>query len=263
MNRENDPHRREPAAVSATGKGQTALQSVLTDKKKSALRKYQDVVIGRPGLLRLLLYELVVCLLGPLPGALGLVLRGRLYPLLLGTVGRGVVFGRSMTIRHPHKIHIGANTVFDDYSVLDAKGEDNAGITVGSNVMVGRGTVLSCKNGTITIGDNTNIAMNCFIQSAAHVHIGSCVLFGAYCYIIGGGDHETDRTDIPIINQGQVVRGITIEDNCWLGGGVLVQDGVTIGAESIIGSGAVVREAIPPFSVAAGVPAVVKKSRKS
>lgn len=128
--------------------------------------------------------------------------------------------------------------------------------------MIGRSTVISCKNGNITIGDNTNIAMNCFIQSTKEVKIGKNVLFSAYCYVIGGGDHKTDRTDIPIIAQGQVVKGISIGDNCLIGAGVKVQDGVTIGRDSIIGTGAVVISNIPEFSVAVGIPARVVKTRK-
>jgi acetyltransferase-like isoleucine patch superfamily enzyme len=145
--------------------------------------------------------------------------------------------------------------------VLDAKGEGDNRIDIGSNVIVGRSTVISCKNGDIVIGDNTNIAMNCFIQSALRVTIGKNVLFAAYCYLIGGGDHRTERTDIPIIAQGQVVKGIHIEDNCWLGAGVKVQDGSSIGRDAIIGSGAVVTSRIPEFAIAVGIPARVVRQR--
>ena len=151
--------------------------------------------------------------------------------------------------------------MIDDYAVVDAKGTNNKGIFLGDNVIVGRNTVLSCKNGDISIGDNTNIAMNCFIQSAKQVNIGKNVLFAAYSYVIGGGDHRTARTDIPIIAQGQVVKGIMIEDNCWIGAGVKVQDGVIIGRDSIIGSGAVVTKDVSPCSIAVGVPATVVKKR--
>jgi acetyltransferase-like isoleucine patch superfamily enzyme len=173
-----------------------------------------------------------------------------------------VVFGRSLTLRHPGKIALGDNVVIDDYAVLDAKGNRENRMEIGNNVIIGRSSVISCKNGDLFIGDNTNIAMNCFIQSGKLVTIGKNVLFAAYCYVIGGGDHETDRTDIPIIAQGQVVRGITIEDNCWIGAGVKVQDGTLVGRDSIIGSGAVVTKDIPPFSIAVGVPAKVVKERK-
>lgn len=243
------------------GSAKTALQETLTGSKQSALQKYQAIVVGRPGLLRLLLFELLTTLLGPLPGALGLVLRKKFYPLLLGKVGRNVVFGRSLTIRHPHKIVIGDNCIIDDYAVLDAKGDSNTGISMGSNVMLGRNSVLSCKNGDLIIGDNVNIAMNCFLQSAATVRIGQDTLLSAYCYLIGGGDHKMERTDIPIMAQGQVVRGIEIGEDCLLGGGVYVQDGVSIGKGSVIGTGATVTGDMPEYVVAVGVPAKVIKKR--
>ncbi|ASC73186.1 Putative acetyltransferase [Halomicronema hongdechloris C2206] len=241
----------------------TALQAALIDSKKSALQKYQDFAVGSSKLSALLKYEILTGIFGPIPGALGLVLRKRFYKSLFGSIGRGVVFGKSITIRHPHKIHIGENVIIDDYAVLDAKGTDNQGITIGNNVMIGRNSVISCKNGDITIGDNTNIAMNCFIQSAKTVHIGANVLIAPYCYVIGGGDHETVRTDIPIIAQGQIVKGIIIEDNCWLGADVKVLDGIKIERDSIIGTGAVVTKSLPEFNVAVGIPAKVIKIRKN
>jgi hypothetical protein len=48
---------------------------------------------------------------------------------------------------------------------------------------------------------------------------------------------------------------ITIADNVWLGGGVIVCPGVTIGQDTVVGAGAVVTKDLPPGVVAAGVPA--------
>ncbi|MGD1712234.1 DapH/DapD/GlmU-related protein [Dapis sp. BLCC M172] len=239
----------------------TELQAKLTDEKQTALQKYQDITIGSYSISKLIKYELLVTLIGALPGAIGLVLRKKFYKSLFAKVGRNVIFGKSITIRHPDKIYIGDNVIIDDYAVLDGKGADNNRIIIGDNVMIGRSSVISCKNGNITIGENSNIAMNCFIQSAKEVNIGKNVLFAAYCYVIGGGDHETERTDIPIIAQGQIVKGITIEDNCWIGASVKVLDGVKIGRDSIIGAGAVVTKDIPDYAIAVGVPAKVVKTR--
>ncbi|GAB4236165.1 MAG: hypothetical protein Kow0049_21150 [Stanieria sp.] len=241
----------------------TELQAALTDTRRSPLQKYQDLAVGSTSFLTLLKYEILTTLLGSFPGALGFLLRKMFYKSLFGHVGRGTIFGKSLTIRHPHKICIGDNVVIDDYAVLDAKGSDNQGIMIGNNVMIGRNTVISCKNGDITIGDNTNIAMNCFIQSGKQVTIGKNVLLAAYCYVIGGGDHEFERTDIPIIAQGQVIKGITIEDNCWFGAAVKVLDGVAIARDTIIGAGAVVTKSISPFKIAVGIPAKVIKHRKA
>ena len=224
------------------GASKTQLQTTLSDPKKSGINKYRELVVGNKSYISLIRYEIFVTLFGPLPGSIGLLLRKIFYKSLFGATGSNVVFGKSITIRHPHKIFIGNNVVFDDYAVLDAKGINNKGITIGDDVIIGRNTVISCKNGNITIGDNTNIAMNCFIQSAKDVKIGKNVLFSAYCYVIGGGDHKTDRTDIPVIAQAQVVKGISIMDNCLIGAGVKIQDGVTIGRDTIIGTGSVVRD---------------------
>jgi acetyltransferase-like isoleucine patch superfamily enzyme len=53
-----------------------------------------------------------------------------------------------------------------------------------------------------------------------------------------------------------------LEDLAWIGAGVIVLDGVTIGTKSIVAAGAVVTKDIPANSMAAGVPAEVKKLRE-
>ena len=98
----------------------------------SARAKYQALVVGRPGLAALLRHELVTTIAQPRAGALGLLLRKVLYPRLLGACGRNVVFGQQVVLRHPHKIRIGDNVVIDDNCLLDAKGDRNSGITIGS-----------------------------------------------------------------------------------------------------------------------------------
>lgn len=52
---------------------------------------------------------------------------------------------------------------------------------------------------------------------------------------------------------------ITIADNDWLGGGVIVCPGVTIGQDTVVGAGAVVTKDLPAGVVAAGVPARVRR----
>lgn len=240
----------------------TVIQQELFDEKKSTVAKYRDLVIGRPGLGPLVAFELVMLLSAWVPGALGLFLRSRLYPLVLGSVGRGVVFGVNVTIRHPHKIRIADNVVIDDGCCLDAKGTDNRGITIGPGVFVGRNTILSCKNGDIDIEDHANIGFNCEIFSASRVRVGRHILMAAYTYLVGG-DHLYDRVDIPVLYQGRTARGIDVGDGVWLGTHVVVTDGSRIGRDAIIGAGAVVVGEIPEFAVAAGIPAKVMRDRRS
>jgi len=239
----------------------TVIQQELFDENRSQAGKYRELFVGQPGAWALIKYELAMVLASWVPGAIGLVLRSKLYPLVLGSVGRNVVFGVSVTLRHPHKIHIGDNVVIDDLCCLDAKGTDNRGIQIGSGVFVGRNTILSCKNGDIIIDDRANIGFNCEIFSASSVRVGKDTLMAAYTYLVGG-DHLYDRTDIPVLQQGRTARGIEVDDNVWLGSHVVVTDGSRIGRDAIIGAGAVVVGEVPEFAIATGIPAKVIRDRR-
>ena len=218
------------------------------------------LIVGRPGLGALVGYELVQLAAQWVPGALGLALRRALYPLLLGACGRNVVFGQHVVLRHPHKIRIGDDVVIDDNCMLDAKGDGNAGISVGSGVFIGRNTILSCKNGEIVLGDRANIGFNCELFSAARVEVGSDTLLAAYCYVIGG-DHDWSDASRPVGAQERTAAGVTIGAGAWLGAGAKVLDGVRIGDGAVVGAGAVVREAVPALAVAVGVPARIVGTR--
>lgn len=228
---------------------------------RSRRQRYADLVIGRSGWGPLIKYELVLLLCAWIPGALGLFLRAKLYPLILGRVGRNVAFGQNVVLRHPHKIHIGDNVVVDDNCCLDAKGTTNRGITLANGVFLGRNTILSCKNGDIELDEDANIGFNVEVFSAARVRIGRRVLVAAYTYLVGG-DHLFDRVDVPVLAQGRTARGIEVDDNVWLGAHVVVTDGARIGRDAIVGAGAVVIGEVPEFHIAAGVPAKVIRDRR-
>jgi len=226
----------------------------------SPLRSYQDLVVGSRSLGRLVLYELVMLTSSWVPGALGLLLRRLLYPLLLGGVGRGVVFGQGVVLRHPHKVRLGDGVTVDDLVVLDAKGTGNRGIDVGEGSFLGRGTILSCKNGDIVLGDHANLGFHCEVFSGSSVTVGAHALFAAQVYLVGGG-HEFERADAAVIDQPRTSRGIVLGDNVWLGTGVKVLDGVRIGGHAVVGAGGVVTGDLPEGAIAAGVPARVLRSR--
>ncbi len=229
-------------------------QDQLFDDGRTARQKYAALVVGRPGLGPLVRHEAVTLLSQHVPGALGLALRQTLYPMLLGACGRNVVFGQNVVLRHPHKIRIGDNVVIDDNCLVDAKGETNRGITIGSGVFIGRNTILSCKNGDIDIGDGANVGFNCEIFSASRVTVGRDTLIAAYCYLIGG-DHVVSDPSMPIIAQERRSAGITVGNEAWIGAGAKILDGVTVGDGAIVGAAALVRDAVPPRAIAVGIPA--------
>jgi acetyltransferase-like isoleucine patch superfamily enzyme len=235
-------------------------QDELFAEGRSAREKYARLIVGRPGWGALIGYELVQLVSQGVPGALGLALRKVLYPRLLGRSGRGVVFGQHVVLRHPHKIHIGDHVVIDDNCLIDAKGDTNAGITIGSGTFIGRNTILSCKNGDIVIGDGANIGFNCELFSAARVELGPRALLAAYCYVIGG-DHDWKDAGRSVLEQGRVAAGVRIGAGAWLGAGVKVLDGTTVGDDAIVGAGAVVNADVPAGAIAVGVPARVVGTR--
>jgi acetyltransferase-like isoleucine patch superfamily enzyme len=236
------------------------IQEAVRADGRSALQKYQDLVVGSRSLGRLVIFELVVTLTSGVRGALGIALRRLTFPWILGAVGRNVVFGSGITLRHPAKIRLGDGVVVDDLVLLDAKGETNRGIDVGTGSFLGRGTILSCKNGDIELGEHANLGFHCEIFSGSKVTVGKFALFAAYAYLVGGG-HEFEAASVPVIEQARVSRGITLGENVWLGAGAKVLDGVRIGNRVVVGANAVVNEDLPDEVVAAGIPAKVLRSR--
>jgi acetyltransferase-like isoleucine patch superfamily enzyme len=240
---------------------QVGVQDALSRRDRGPLAKYQQLIVGSDSLGRLILYELVITLTSWVPGALGLLLRKVCYPWLLGRCGRNVTFGQNVVLRHPHKVRIGDDVVVDDLVVLDAKGEHNAGITIGDGVFLGRGTILSCKDGDIELGDHTNVGFHSEIFSGSRVVVGRHGLFAAYTYLVGGG-HDFERAEVPVIEQGRSSRGITLHEDVWLGTGAKVLDGVQIGKHVVVGANAVVNGDLPDGVIAGGVPARVIRKRE-
>lgn len=103
----------------------------------------------------------------------------------------------------------------------------------------------------IHIGNHFYANFNLTVVDDATVAIGNNVMIAPNVTLATAG-HPIDP-DIRITGQ-QFSLPIVIEDNVWLGTGVIVNPGVTIGRNSVIGAGSVVTKSIPPDVVAAGVP---------
>jgi acetyltransferase-like isoleucine patch superfamily enzyme len=115
-------------------------------------------------------------------------------------------------------------------------------------------------NGYIEIGEGTYIAPYTCLAGPGSIKIGKRCLIASHTGIYANNHIFADPTRY-ILEQGVTCKGIVIEDDCWLGTGVKVIDGVTIGQGSVIGAGAVVTKNIPSYSVAVGVPAKVIAQR--
>lgn len=112
------------------------------------------------------------------------------------------------------------------------------------------------REGRIDIGDYVLISPGTRILSSDHVTIGDNTMIAGEVYISDSDWHDVyDRT-----SEQDAHKPIVLERNVWLGYGVKVCKGVTIGENSVVGTGSVVSRSIPANVIAAGNPArIVRK----
>ena len=117
-----------------------------------------------------------------------------------------------------------------------------------------------CDHGTgVIMEENSFLNYNCTMLDGGYIHIGKNTRVGPNCQFYTPHhpmDYIERRKNI------ETAYPIHVGDDCWLGGGVVVCPGVTIGDRCVIAAGSVVKKDIPDDSLAAGNPAVVKRSLK-
>lgn len=117
-----------------------------------------------------------------------------------------------------------------------------------------------CDHGTgIILGENVFMNYDCIMLDGGYIRIGKHTLIGPHCQFYTP-QHPMDYVERR--EEKETAYPITIGEDCWLGGNVVVCPGVTIGNRCIIAAGSVVTKDIPDDSLAAGIPAVVKRSLK-
>lgn len=237
------------------------IRSKLYSDNKSAFTRYRGLVFQSFSWPKLIRYELLVMLFGSLPGALGLVLRKRLYRCLFRKVGKGVIFGPYLTLNHADQITLGDGVILDRNCLLDARGAGDAGITIGDRVIINRQAVIQAKVGYIEIGDNCNIGSGVDIVAQGSIILGDNVSVAGKAVIAGGRYVIEQELDTPGEKKRFTNGPIRIGDNTRIGMGAIVQDGVTIGENAIVAPGSVVYESVPPNTVVWGNPARPVRTR--
>jgi maltose O-acetyltransferase len=124
---------------------------------------------------------------------------------------------------------------------------------------VGNGVVVKqpfrCDYGRyITIGAGTFVNYGCIMLDVAQITIGAACQIATYVQLLTA-THPLDPE--PRRNGWESGAPITLEDNVWLGGGVIVCPGVTIGENTVVGAGSVVTKDLPSGVLAVGSPARV------
>lgn len=122
---------------------------------------------------------------------------------------------------------------------------------IGTGCYIGYSTYI--KSNCVSIGSNTFIGNKCHISCP--LSIGNDVLLASKVSVVGG-DHAFDKPGL-LIREGDLHQqeSVIIEDDVWVGHGVIILHGVRIGAGAIVAAGAVVTNNVNPLTIVAGVPA--------
>ena len=172
-----------------------------------------------------------------------------------------VVFNR------PFYGKLGNNTIIRKPLII----ENKKNIFIGNKVLIREGVRLTsvCSwyiNGKkeqsfspkLIIDDNVSIEQGVHINCANIVHIEKNCTISSYVFITDV-DHCYENIDEKVLNQPLLISETKIGEGSFLGTGVKVMAGVTIGKHCVVGANAVVTKSIPDYSIVVGVPAKIIK----
>ena len=176
-----------------------------------------------------------------------------------------VMLGQGVRIRYPAYLQVGKNFVVEDYAEIMALSRQ--GIVCGDNVTIGAFATIKPSGyygrnlgEGLRIGDNSNIGRYSYVGCSGLITIGRNVMISPRVSLYAE-NHNFQDTERPMKEQGVTRESIKIEDDCWIASGAIILAGVTIGKGSIVAAGSVVTRDVPPFSIVAGSPARIIRSR--
>lgn len=194
-------------------------------------------------------------------------LRGCLQRIFFAKSSGLVLIGRGVSIRYAHCLESGKDLIVEDYAEVNCLSRQK--IILGNRVSIGKFAIIRPSNSYggeigegLKVGNNSNIGPYCYIGCSGYIEIGDNVMISPRVSIYAE-NHNYDNPNIPMKEQGVIKQFVKIEDDCWIAANSIILSGVTIGQGSIIAAGSVVTKNIPPFSIAAGVPAKIIKKRSS
>lgn len=181
------------------------------------------------------------------------VLRGLWYRLWLKQARGLFLVGKGVQITHAGHIHCGKSVKFEDYAEIH--GLCSQGLHFGDHVTIGRGVMIRPSSyyggdlgAGLTMGEHSSIGPHGYVGCSGKITIGNHVMFGPKCSLFAE-NHVFSDTDATIKSQGVFQKGITVEDDCWIGSNCVILDGVTIGKGSVIGAGTLVTRDVPAGSI--------------
>jgi acetyltransferase-like isoleucine patch superfamily enzyme len=169
--------------------------------------------------------------------------------------------GRRLATRHA-RVEVAPDAAISPEARIHPR---NGRIRIGSRSTIAAGVTIQ---GNVDLGENCSLQTGTLLvgygipeEVSGRITIGNNVRIAPFVQMIAS-NHRFDDTSRPITDQGLQFGPITIEDDVWVAGRVIVTAGVTIGTGSVLAAGAVVTRDVPAGSVVGGVPARILKSRK-
>jgi len=152
------------------------------------------------------------------------------------------ILNNNLIISDLKNIEIGNNFQISSYCSLFSEGIDGEKIIIKNNVALNFNVMINANNkGYIEIEDNVIIGPNTVLRAS---------------------NHNFEDINKPIRYQKHAGGKIIIKEDVWIGSNCTILPNIVIGKGSIVGAGSVVTKNIPEYSIVAGVPAKIIKSRK-
>ena len=176
-----------------------------------------------------------------------------LFLMRLYSTFSGIVSRCRRVFRYPHA-----------YIAFDARLIGMSRIELGRNVVIGSGSWLNVndrvpKSIALSIGDNSFIGIHNLINVGNAVTLGPYCLTAKNCSFIGSTHRYSDPMTAYLTTGVTLNSDIYVGANCFFGYGAQVIGSIRIGHGCVIGSGAVIRKDIAPFSLVVGNPGTVIK----
>lgn len=194
----------------------------------------------------------------------GQVLRGFKKKMIIKK-SIGLLFcGKNVIIQYGFLISAGNSLILEDNVFLNALSHN--GINLGNNVTIAKNSVLQCtgviarKGVGIKVGNNSAIGAQSYLGGQGGIEIGDDVIMGPNVNIFSE-NHNFDKVQVAIRKQGESRKGVKINNNCWIGAGSILLDGIELGEGCVVAAGSIVTKSFPSNCVIAGTPAKKIKSR--
>ena len=155
----------------------------------------------------------------------------------------------------------GDSSLISKEVIIKKYGYSNNGLQVklGKNAKIHSHVIIQGSS-ILSLGDNSFIGEFSVIGVNEKIEIGKNVMI-AQSVSIRDTDHKFEDLNIDMRNQGITTAPVIIEDNVWVGYGVVITKGVKIGSGAIIAANAVVTEDVPSNAIVGGIPAKIIKFR--